>query len=35
MDVIVTHMGKKYAVIIQYLVFQITRHVYSGPSGYT
>lgn len=34
-DVIVTHMGKKNAVIIQYLVFQITRHVHSGPSGYT
>jgi hypothetical protein len=35
MDVIVTHMGKKYAVIIQYLVFQITRYVHSGPFGYT
>ena len=34
MDVIVTRLGKKHAVIIQYLVFQITRHVRSGPSGY-
>jgi len=35
MDVIVAHLGRKHAVIIQYLVFQITRHVRSGPSGYT
>lgn len=34
MDVIVAHLGRKHAVIIQYLVFQITRHVRSGPSGY-
>jgi len=34
MDVIVAHLGRNHAVIIQYLVFQITRHVRSGPSGY-
>lgn len=34
MDVIAAQMGEKQAIIIQYLVFQITRHVRSGPSGY-
>jgi hypothetical protein len=34
MDVIVAHLGRKQAVIIQYLVFQITRHGRSGLSGY-
>lgn len=33
MDVIVARLGKKHAIIIQYLVFQITRHVRSGPPG--
>lgn len=34
MDIIVARLGKKNAVIIEYLVFQITRHVRSGPPGY-
>lgn len=34
MDIIVAHMGKKPAVIIQYLVFQVTRHVRAGTSGF-
>jgi len=34
MDIIVAHMGKKPAVIIQYLVFQVTRHIRVGTSGF-
>ena len=34
MDVIVAHMGKKPAVIIQYLLFQVTRHIRVGTSGF-
>ena len=34
MDIIMAHMGKKSAVIIQYLVFQITRHVRVRASGF-
>lgn len=34
MDVIVGQWGKKPCVIIQYLIFQVTRHVRSGASGY-
>lgn len=34
MDIVAAHMGKKPAVIIQYLVFQITRHVRVGTSGF-
>lgn len=34
MDVMVARWGKIHAIIIQYLVFQVTRHVRSGKSGY-
>jgi hypothetical protein len=34
MDIIVARLGKKNAVIIQYLVFQVTRHVHAGTSGF-
>lgn len=33
MDIIIAQMGKKNAVIIQYLIFQI-RHVRTGTSGF-
>jgi hypothetical protein len=34
MDIIVARLGKKNAVIIQYLVFQVTRHAHAGTSGF-
>ena len=34
MDIIVAQMGKKNAVIIQYLIVQLTRHVRAGTSGF-
>ncbi|HKL80960.1 MAG TPA: hypothetical protein VJ879_00465 [Desulfobacter sp.] len=34
MDIMVTQLGKKNAVIIQYLVFQVTRHACTGTSGF-
>ncbi|MDA3834736.1 MAG: hypothetical protein PF495_15230 [Spirochaetales bacterium] len=34
MDIIVARLGKKNAVIIQYLVFQVTRHARAGTSGF-
>lgn len=34
MDIIAAHMGKRPAVIIQYLVFQVTRQVRVGKSGF-
>jgi hypothetical protein len=33
MDIIVTRVGKTNAVIIEYLVFQVTRHGCSGTAG--
>lgn len=33
MDIIVTRVGKKNAVIIEYLVFQVTRHGCSRTTG--
>ena len=35
MDVLTAQFGKKHAVIIQYLVFQVTRHVRIRTSGFT
>ena len=34
MDIIVAHMGRHSAVIIQYLIFQITRHVRIRASAF-
>jgi len=34
MDIIVAQLGKKPAVIIQYLVFQLIRHIRAGTSGF-